>query len=179
MNRDDGNREFVERSYCDDGHKTQDQTLAGDDRSKNFIVPVQPNAEVSQQPAIYPKVQAPETNARAGSLAQTLGLDFRVALIAIVIDTMLFAGEVVTLGLLVVLSAIAGIVFGFITYKAQRSWYGDDHDSAMIKGLIMGLLTAIPSPLPAFLYVPAGVMGAVKRLRDKQSNAQEKGVASF
>lgn len=120
-----------------------------------------------QQPYFQPPMQVPQTHKHAGGLAQTFGLDFRIALIAIAIDTMLFAGEVATLGALVVLSAIVGGVFGFITYKAQRSWYGDDHDGALIKALMMGLLTAIPTPLPAFLYVPAGLLGVVKKLRGR------------
>src|SRR5882672_3533695 len=90
----------------------------------------------------------------AGGLAKFLGLDPRIALIALVLDSMLFGGELVTLGGFIVISVMAGIVFGIITYKAQMSWYGDDHDSSLIKGLMMGLLTAIPTPLPAFLYVP-------------------------
>jgi hypothetical protein len=44
-------------------------------------------------------------------------------------------------------------------------WYGDDAESARIKGLILGLLTAIPTPLPAVLYVPAGILGLVHNLR--------------
>jgi hypothetical protein len=119
------------------------------------------------QPYLHPPAQIPQAHKHAGGLAQTFGLDFRVALIAVVIDTMLFAGEIATLGALIVLSAIVGGVFGFITYKAQRSWYGDDHDSAVIKALIMGLLTAIPTALPAFLYVPAGLIGLVKKLRGR------------
>jgi hypothetical protein len=38
-------------------------------------------------------------------------------------------------------------------------WYGDDRESALIKALILAFLTAIPVPLPAFLSVPAGIMG--------------------
>ena len=104
---------------------------------------------------------------KAGGLAQTLGLDPRVALIAIVLDTMLFAGEIATVGVLIFFSCVAGLIFGFVTYRAQIAWFKDERDSALIKALIMGLLTAIPSPLPAFLYVPAGIVGTVKKLRGK------------
>lgn len=107
-----------------------------------------------------------EAIASAG-LAQFFGLDPRIAVIAIVIDTMLFIGEIASAGILIVFSLVVGIVFGFITYKAQKRWYGDDHESSLIKGLIMGLLTAIPTHLPAFLYVPAGFVGLVHLFRRK------------
>jgi hypothetical protein len=107
-----------------------------------------------------------EAIASAG-LAQFFGLDPRIAVIAIVLDTMLFFGEIATGGILIVFSLLAGIVFGFITYKAQKRWYGDDHESSLIKGSIMGLLTAIPTHLPAFLYVPAGFVGLVHLFRRK------------
>lgn len=104
----------------------------------------------------------------ATGLAQIFGLDPRIALMAVVLDAMLFTGEIVTAGLFLIVSMLAGIVFGIITYRAQKSWYGDDHDSAMIKGLIMGLLTAIPTSLPAFLYMPAGFVGLIHLMRGKK-----------
>jgi phage shock protein PspC (stress-responsive transcriptional regulator) len=119
-------------------------------------------------PAGNLQVQGKEDKAAAG-LAQMFGLDPRVALVAVVLDTMLFVGETLTFEVLLPFSVLAGAVFGFITYKAQKSWYGDDHDSALIKGLIMGLLTAIPTSLPAFLYVPAGFLGLANLLRKKKN----------
>ena len=53
---------------------------------------------------------------------------------------------------------------GFIVYKIQRKWYNDDHDSAMIKALIVGLLTAIPVPLTPLVAIPAGIIGIVKAI---------------
>ena len=103
----------------------------------------------------------------AAGLAQVLGLDPRVAILAIALDTMLFAGEIISMGILMVFSIVAGVVFGFITYRAQKSWYGDNHESAKIKALMMGLLTAIPTALPAFLYLPAGLVGLVHVIRKK------------
>src|SRR5277367_3119218 len=58
-----------------------------------------------------------------------------------------------------------GIVLGFITYRAQMRWYGDDRESALIKGVIIGLLTAIPTPLPAILYLPSGLIGLIHMAR--------------
>jgi ABC-type xylose transport system permease subunit len=62
----------------------------------------------------------------------------------------------------------AGLVLGVITYKAQRHWYGDDRESALIKGLVVGLLTAIPTSLPGLLTVPSGIIGLAHMLRRKK-----------
>jgi hypothetical protein len=127
----------------------------------------QPTQNFEQYPAnIQPPMVMPPNRSPEG-FAQTFGVDFRIALLALVLDVMLFGGELVSFGALVIFSILAGGVFGFVTYKAQRAWYGDDHDNALIKGLVMGLLTAIPTPLPMFLYLPAGVVGAVKKLTGK------------
>jgi hypothetical protein len=131
------------------------------------FAPLSPGNNNQPLAAVETVPQSREAIAATG-IAKFLGLDPRIALIAIVLDTMLFGGEIVTFGGSVVISVMVGIVFGIITYKAQKSWYGDDHDSSLIKGLIMGLLTAIPTPIPAFLYVPAGFAGLVHLIRRKK-----------
>jgi hypothetical protein len=98
---------------------------------------------------------------------QLFGLDPRIAFLTFVVDMMLFGGTLASAGLLLPVCAGAGIVLGFITYRAQRRWYGDDPDAALIKAAIVGLLTAIPTPLPAVLYVPAGLLGLLTRLRSR------------
>jgi len=84
---------------------------------------------------------------------------------------MLFGGQIATLGASVLLSVPAGIALGLITYKAQRHWYGDDRESAIIKGLIVGLLTAIPTSLPGFLTIPSGIVGLAHMLRRKKTDS--------
>ena len=107
-----------------------------------------------------------EQSARTSrGFSQLFGLDPRIAFLMFVIDLMLFSGAVLTLGLLIPIALVAGIVLGFITYRAQMKWYGDDRDSALIKGIIVGLLTAIPTPLPAIVYLPSGVLGLIHMAR--------------
>ncbi len=91
----------------------------------------------------------------------------RIAALTLLVDFMLFGGEFVTAGLIWPFSVVAGLVLGLIAFKAQMRWYGDDRESAMIKGLILGLLTAIPTPLPALLYIPSGLLGMVHNFRRK------------
>ncbi len=95
------------------------------------------------------------------------GLDPRIAFLTLVVDSMLFGGDIITGGASIGLSVFVGAVLGFVTYKAQRKWYGDDKDSALLKGVILGLLTAIPAPLPALLSIPSGIVGLVHNLRKK------------
>jgi hypothetical protein len=99
--------------------------------------------------------------------SQNFGLDPRIAGLMLVVDLMLNAGDIVSMGLLVPFSVAAGIVLGYITYKAQMNWYGDDKESAKIKAIVVALLTAIPTPLPAILYVPAGILGVFRNARRK------------
>lgn len=101
------------------------------------------------------------------------GLDPRIAILTLIVDMMLNAGDLATFGLLLPVSIAAGIVLGYITYKAQINWYGDDQESARIKAFAIGLLTAIPTPLPELLYIPAGLIGlfqSLKRRRSADSN---------
>lgn len=110
---------------------------------------------------------AEETPIQRG-FGQMFGIDPRIAAVMFVLDAMLNAGEIASMGLLVPVSLVAGIVLGFVTYRAQRNWYGDDKESAKIKALIVGLLTAIPTPLPEILYLPFGIVGFFHNLRKKK-----------
>jgi hypothetical protein len=106
-----------------------------------------------------------QPTAASRGFTQIFGLDPRIAFLTFVIDLMLFGGVVLTWGLLIPLALVVGIVLGFITYRAQMRWYGDDRESALIKGVIIGLLTAIPTPLPAILYIPSGLLGLIHMAR--------------
>jgi len=94
-----------------------------------------------------------------GRFGQLFGLDPRVAFLTLIVDMMLNAGDLASMGLLLPVSVGAGVVLGYVVYRAQMNWYGDDKESARIKALILGLLTAIPTPIPEILYIPAGILG--------------------
>ena len=116
-------------------------------------------------PYVPTQTRGPTNPRRFG---QIFGLDPRIAFLTLIIDLMLNAGDLVSMGLLLPVSIGAGIVLGYIAYRAQISWYGDDPESAKIKAVILGLLTAIPTPLPELLYIPAGVLGLIHRFRSKE-----------
>jgi hypothetical protein len=98
---------------------------------------------------------------------QTWGLHPGMTLLTLVVNVMLFGADAASLGAFFPVSLAAACVLGFITYHAQMRWYGDDSENARIKAVILAFLTAIPTPLPAFLYLPAGVVGFVHSLRSK------------
>ena len=101
---------------------------------------------------------------------QIFGLDPRVAFLTLVVDMMLNAGDLASMGLLLPLSVAAGVVLAYVVYRAQINWYGDDKESARIKALVLGLLTAIPTPIPEILYIPAGIVGLFHRFWRKESH---------
>jgi hypothetical protein len=108
---------------------------------------------------------------------QIFGIEPRIAFLAFVVDLMLFGSAAVTVGitlpLVIPLAIVAGVVLGRITYKAQIKWYGDDHDSAMIKAAIVGLLTAIPVGIPAIVWIPSGLLGMLHNARNKLTSPHQ------
>ncbi len=103
----------------------------------------------------------------ARGFGQMFGLHPGIAFLTFVMDAMLFGAEAGSLGTSFPIPLAASIVLGILAYKAQMKWYGDDSENAAIKAGILAFLTAIPTPLPALLYVPAGLVGLVHTLRRK------------
>jgi hypothetical protein len=101
----------------------------------------------------------------ARGFGQMFGLHPIPAITTLAVNAMIFGGQVVTMGALVPLALAAAVVLGVITYRSQMRFYGDDAEAARIKALAVGLLTAIPVGLPAFLTVPSAVVGVVHTLR--------------
>jgi hypothetical protein len=100
-------------------------------------------------------------------LCQMFGLDPRVAFLTVLIDAMVFGADTFSMELLLPLGIGVAVVLGFIVYLAQIKWYGDDKESALIKALIIFVLTAIPVPLGPFIAIPGGLIGIVKKISGK------------
>lgn len=99
---------------------------------------------------------------------QAFGLHPIPAVTTLAVNAMLFTGELVTMGALVPVALGVAAVLGYITYRAQMRFYGDDQEAALVKAMAVTLLTAIPTGLPAFLTLPSGLVGAVHMLRRKE-----------
>ena len=115
-----------------------------------------------------PTASLPADQHHKGGFIQAYGLDIRVAILAVIVDTMVFGTTAFTGGILYIIELIAGFVLAFLTYKMQKNWYGDDHDSALIKAGIIGLLTAIPVPITGLFAVPGGALGIVHLFQRKK-----------
>jgi hypothetical protein len=103
----------------------------------------------------------------ARGFGQAFGLHPIPAVTALAIDTMLFGGTVMSMGVLAPVAIIVAVVLGYITYKSQIRFYGDDVETARTKAVAVSLLSAIPVGLPVWLTVPSAVVGVVHTLRRK------------
>ncbi len=125
--------------------------------------PLTANAPLAPFPAPNQAVAKPRRD-----ILQTFGLDFRVAILTLLVDAMAFSGDIVSAGLLYPVEIGAAAVLGVITYKIQKSWYGDDHDGALIKALVIALVTAIPVPIAPIVAGGAGVLGVARAVMGKR-----------
>jgi hypothetical protein len=101
----------------------------------------------------------------ARGFAQSLGLHPGMALLTIIVDAMLFGGDLATAWFILPLTLAVSFGLGIATFMAQKKWYGDDNESAFIKAFIVAGLTAIPTSLPGFLCIPAGIVGLFRKER--------------
>ncbi len=129
------------------------------------------SSAVIPRPPAFRRTGGAATESPVRRFGRLFGLDPRIAFLALIVDMMLNAGDLVSMGLLLPVSIGAGIALGYAAYRAQINWCGDDPESAKIKAIILGLLTAIPTPLPEILYIPAGVIGLLRGFWRKESHA--------
>ncbi len=121
----------------------------------------------SQQRLPMPPADGAPARPASRGFASTFGLDPRVALLTVLVDFMANSATIVSAGLLYEVELGAAVVLTIIAYKAQRAWYGDDRDSALIKALVVGLLTAIPVPISPLFALPGGAIGLLRLLHRK------------
>lgn len=103
---------------------------------------------------------------------QTIGLDPLVAFAVIAIDFMLFAPDSTGVGWIV--SCIVAALLVMPCILLQRFSFGDNWKVAIAKGVIVGILTAIPTPLPAIATSVVGVAGLLSQINRKQLPPSEK-----
>jgi hypothetical protein len=109
----------------------------------------------------------PSRFAASRGLTQMFGLDIRAAILTVIVDLMVFAGDTFSLEALLPLGIVVAGILGVIVYKIQVQWYKDDRESALIKAMIVSLLTAIPVPLSPLMAIPGGLIGMVRATRRK------------
>jgi hypothetical protein len=94
-----------------------------------------------------------------------LGLHPLVAFAMVCVDLMLTASDLVTVA---TVSIAVAAVLTVPCVLLQRYVYKDGWGAAIGKGMIVGILTAIPTPLPAVATGAGGVLGLVGMLSDRK-----------
>lgn len=116
-------------------------------------------------------------NNKFRNFCQTLGLHPLVVFGLIVVDWMMFSGEAATGFIGILITIPVGFVLGVASIFLQKSLYKDSWGAAIGKGLMMGLLTAIPTALPSFGLLPFAAIGGLKYLIGKeQAQLPEKNI---
>jgi hypothetical protein len=137
-----------------------------DSQARQEVVGPQPGFE-----SAVSRVSTPD-QATAHGFGRIFGLHAGVAFFTVAVNGMLFGKDGLALifapatggadiPVALVISLMAGAAVGYITYLGQKKWYGDDYESAKIKALITGVLTAIPTGLPGMLFGSAALAGLV------------------
>ena len=97
-------------------------------------------------------------------LLRKIGLHPFVAFALIVVDMMLFGTDITVITWWI--SVIVGIMLIPPSILLQRFAYKDDWNVAIAKGVIVGILTGIPTPLPAVVTGLGGVLGLIGGAKD-------------
>ena len=80
------------------------------------------------------------------------------------VDMMLFGTEALTFELSWPISVAVGAVLTFPSILIQRHSFNDSWGAAIGKGMLIGVLTAIPTPLPALIPLLGGTLGTIQML---------------
>ena len=88
---------------------------------------------------------------------------FLVALGMICVDMMLFVPDATGIGWLI--SCIVAASLTIPSRLIQKFGYKDNWGMAIGKGMIVGVLTAIPTPLPAAITATGGLLGTVGTIK--------------
>jgi hypothetical protein len=122
------------------------------------------NHSPSIEPQPGQEAKAIPTSPLALSVLQYAGWAPITTVTFLAVDTVLFAGNVATMGLLLPFCVLSGGVLGFASYHWQRR-AGDDHIMALTKALVVGLLTCIPNPAGFGVAGTAGIIGWIAKGR--------------
>ena len=102
-------------------------------------------------------------------LLQIIGLHPIVGFGMFAIDLMLFGSEML-IPPSVILTVPTALLLGMGSILIQRYSFNDGWGAATGKGMIVGVLTAIPSPLPSVITLLGGTAGLVKMGTEKKED---------
>jgi hypothetical protein len=87
----------------------------------------------------------------------------------VVVDLMLTAADLITAA---TVSVVVAIILTIPCILLQRYAYKDEWGVAVGKGFIVGILTAIPTPLPAIVTGLGGIAGTIGLLSEPKEPLQ-------
>jgi hypothetical protein len=96
-------------------------------------------------------------------LCRTVGLHPLVGFGMVAVDWMMFGGTVSTGGVGWCVTMPVALFLSIPSALLQRHAFGDGWGIAIAKGMIVGVLTAIPTPLPSIAPLAGGVLGVAKQ----------------
>ncbi len=106
--------------------------------------------------------------------SQSFGLHPLVGFGMFAIDMMLFGSEALTFELTWPISVLVGVALTLPSILIQHHSFKDDWGAAIGKGLLVGVLTAIPTPLPSVVPLLGGTLGTIQMLGSGNDNADIK-----
>jgi hypothetical protein len=105
-----------------------------------------------------PAVSSAEEDTRT-HWSRMLGLHPLVAFGMIAADLMLFGGEAATAGIGLAVTIPVALALALPCILLQRYSFKDDWGAAIGKGLMVGVLTAIPFPIGSPITIVGGILG--------------------
>ncbi|MFO0757191.1 MAG: hypothetical protein U0359_11920 [Byssovorax sp.] len=112
-----------------------------------------------------PPPGAPPPERAHGGWAGAIGLHPLVAFGMVAVDLMLFSEEAMTAGVALTLTIPIALALTVPCVLLQRYAYGDNWGTALGKGMMVGVLTAIPFPIGS----PLTILGAIAGWRNKKA----------
>jgi hypothetical protein len=113
---------------------------------------------------------------RLNLFSRIFGLHPLAALMLITVDWVLFGEEIITGGAGWLISLPVGLALGLATIKIQKHAHKDETSVATAKGVVAGILTAIPAPLSSLGLLPMAAFGLIRAVFPKQSQAPTNGL---
>ena len=96
-------------------------------------------------------------------LMRKFGIHPLVAVGLVAVDFMLFSADLLVVGWII--SCLVATALMVPAILIQHFSYKDSWGNAIAKGIVVGVLTAIPTPLPAVITGTGGMMGLISMLK--------------
>lgn len=105
-------------------------------------------------------------------LLQMVGIHPLVAIGMCAIDAMLFGVEGLSAGLAIPATVAIALSLSIPCTLVQKYCFGDNWGGAIGKGLMVGIITAIPTPIPSFITGALGCAGTGSMLISNKESSE-------